>query len=266
MRRWPGQSLRLGVSRAGMALVRSARWGAPPETLARARLDDGAGADAVAPAVRELLAQAQCAGWPLSVVLADDLVRLWQVAPPPGCTRMGDLEAAAALRFQSLYGGAAAEWKIAADWDPLRPFLAAAMPRALLASLEQAAHERRCHLVQVVPQFVAAMNQWRRVRRADAWFGLCHAGVLTVAVSRQGALEGVRAALVPPDAGRDWLDTHVAREALRIGVEPPARLQLCGAVPGRWSGGSGKIECSLLGGAVAGLSDPELLALTGGAR
>lgn len=266
MRRWPGQSLRLGVSRAGIALVRSSRWGASAQTLALTRLDGSAGVDAIVPALHAVLADAACAGWPLSVVLADDLARLWQVAPPPACARMGDLQAAAALRFQSLFGGTAAGWKIAADWDPLRPFLAAAMPDALLSALEHAAQERRCTLVQVVPQFVAALNQWRRVRRADAWFGLCHGGVLTVAVCRQGALEGIRAALVPHDAGRDWLDAHVAREALRLGVEPPQRLQLCGTVPSLWRGAAGKFECSVLGGAVAGLSEPEQLALTGSMR
>ncbi|HWJ95290.1 MAG TPA: hypothetical protein VNT33_11235, partial [Telluria sp.] len=265
-RRWPGQALRLGVSRAGIALVRTSRWGGAHETLALTRLDDSAGVDAIGPALHGLMAEVACAGWPLSVVLADDLVRLWQVAPPPGCTRMGDLEAAAALRFQSLFGGTAAGWRIAADWDPLRPFLAAAMPHALLATLEQAARDRRCHLVEAVPQFVAALNQWRRVRRADAWFGMYHGAVLTLAVSRQGALEGIRATLAPPDAGRDWLDAHVTREALRLGVEPPQRLQLCGSVPSRWNGAAGDIACSMLGGAVAGLSELEQLALTGAMR
>lgn len=266
MRRWPGQALRLGVARDGLALVRTGRWRGAPHTLALARVDHSAGADALGPALRELLGGVACAGWPLSVVLADDLVRLWQVEPPPACSRMGDLEAAAALRFQALFGGSSAEWKIAADWDPLRPFLAAALPRALLSALEQAAHERRCHLVEAVPQFVAVLNQWRRMRRADAWFGLCHGGVLTLAAGSGAALAGVRAALVPPDAGRDWLDAHVAREALRLGVAPPQRVQLCGAAPVRWSGQGAQFDCTLLGGAVAGLSDLEQLALAGSVR
>jgi hypothetical protein len=266
MRRRFGQSLRLGVAADGLALLRVGGWPrAGVEVLATAPLEAGA-PDALANGLRALLDEANPRGWPLTVVLADELVRLWQVAPPPGAARFGDLQAAAALRFQSLFGGSADGWKIAADWDPLRPFLAAAIPRALLSVLEQAAQERRCHLVEALPQFVAALNQWRRARRADAWFGLCHGGVLTNAVSSQGALEGVRAVLVPHDAGHDWLDVHVAREALRLGVAPPQHLQLCGAVPARWSGAGGKVACSLLGITAPCLSETEQLALTGSGR
>ena len=45
------------------------------------------------------------------------------------------MEAAAGLRFQSLYGEAPSAWKISADWNATEPFFAAAMSRALLACL-----------------------------------------------------------------------------------------------------------------------------------
>lgn len=243
-----GQSLRLGVAADGLALLRVSGWPRPrAEVLAQQPVEAGA-PDALAAGLRALLAEADPRGWPLTVVLADDLVRLWQVAPPPGATRLGDLQAACALRHQGLFGALPSEWRISADWDAARPFLAAAAPEALLALLESLARAHRFHLVEVTPQFVAAMNGWRRERRPGAWFGLVHGGVLSLAAYDGPALAAVRTAVIPPGADRDWLEAHVAREALRVGVGRPERLQLCGAAPSGWASSAGRLKfaCTLL--------------------
>lgn len=265
-RRRPGQALRLGVASDGLALVKTSRlFGGAPLAIAERRVDLFA-PDALAPGLRALFADVVPQGWPVSVVLADDLVRLWQVAPPPGATRLGDLEAAATLRFQHLFGASASDWRISADWDAAHPFLAAAAPVALLDGLTAAAREHRFHLVEVAPQFVAAMNAWRRERRPGAWFGQVAGGVLSLAAFEGRALAAVRSAPVPPGADRDWLEAHVAREALRVGIARPERLQLCGAAPARWASSPGRLKfaCSLLErGEDDGWSDLARLARTG---
>lgn len=250
MRKRFGQALRIGVASHGVALVKTSRWGRAPASVLAHHPFSGAGqpgAEATAQALRELLADHSYAGWPVSVVLADELVRLWQVTPPQGSTRLADLEAAAALRFQSLYGEPAASWALAAGWDPLQPFLAAAMPRGLLAVLQQAAAEHQFTLVEIVPQFVAALNQWRGALKAGAWFGLAHEGVLTVAALGEGGECAVRAAALPDGADAGWLAAHLAREALRLNLAAPERLQLCGDVPPAWLQGNAQLSCSLLG-------------------
>lgn len=260
--RRPGQALRLGLGANGLALVKTSRaFGGAPLALSERPLDgidpDAATATAtlaadvaaaLAPGLRKLFAGLAPGGWPVSVVLADELVRLWHVTPPPGATRMGDLEAAAALRLQHLYGASGAEWKISADWDADAPFLAAAVPQVLLDALIAAAREHGFHLVEVCPQFVAAMNAWRRERRAGAWFGQVAGGVLSLAAYEGRTLAGLRSAPIPPGADRQWLDAHLAREALRLGVARPERLQLCGAAPAAWASSPGRMKfaCSLL--------------------
>lgn len=243
-----GQSLRLGVAANGLALVKTSRlFGGATLALSEQPLDLFA-PDALAPGLRMLLADLPVKGWPVSVVLADELVRLWQVTPPPGATRMGDLQAAAALRFQHLFGGSGADWKISADWDADNPFLAAAAPQALLDALAATAQEHGLHLVETSPQFVAAMNGWRRERRAGAWFGLVHGGVLSLAAYEGRKLAAVRSSPIPAGADRDWLESHVAREALRVGIARPERLQLSGAAPASWGSSPGRLKfaCSLL--------------------
>jgi hypothetical protein len=247
----------------GVALVRTSRWRpGRVEVLAERPLPDGTG---LAQGLAGLFAEFAPAGWPVTVVLSDELARMWQVTPPPAASRPADLEAAAALRFQSLFGASAAAWKIVADWDAAFPFLAAAVPHALLDGLRQAAAEQRFHLVEIAPQFVAALNQWRKLRRPGAWFGQVQAGVLTVAIYDGQQLAAVRSAPVPAGAAREWLENLVAREALRVGLDHPERLQVCGPAPASWGSSSGRLEfaCSLLGAGENGLSTLARLAATG---
>jgi hypothetical protein len=263
-------ALRLGVAADSLALVRASRWlPAPLEVLAERRLDPADGEQSLALGLRRLLADTPAAGSALTVVLADELVRMWQVAPPQAASRMADLEAAAALRFQALFGAPAGGWRISADWDAARPFLAAAVPLPLLAGLQQGAAEHRFHLVEIVPQFVAALNGWRKLRRPGAWFGLVQGRVLTLGAFDNGALAAVRTAVIPEGADRDWLQGHVAREALLVGAGRPELLQLCGQAPQAWGSRAGRptFACALLDGQAApGWSGAARLAATGSIR
>jgi hypothetical protein len=265
MRRLPGTALRIGLAPDGMALVKASRWRpGSVEPMAEHRFASS-GDGAIARGLGQLCRDASPAGWPVTVVLSDELVRLWQVTPPPAASRRADLEAAAALRYQALFGAGAAGSKIVADWDARHPFLAAAVPQALLDGLAAGAREHRFHLVGIVPQFVAALNQWRKQRRPGAWFGQVQAGVLTVAAFEGGRIAAVRSAPVPPGADREWLDSVVAREALRVGLARPERLQVCGPAPAAWASHDGRLKfgCSLLGAGECGLSALARLAATG---
>lgn len=259
--------LRLGVTADSLALVKAGRWfGAQRTLLAEQPLDLADGEQMLANGLRRLLADIPVAGWPVRVVLADDLARMWQVTPPQSASRMADLEAAAALRFQALFGAPAAGWSISANWNAAHPFLAAAVPLPLLARLQQASAEHRFHLVEIVPQFVAALNGWRKLRRPGAWFGLVHGGILTLAAFDNGALAAVRTAVIPAGADRAWLESHVAREALLVGAGQPELLQLCGAAPRAWGSQAGSIKftCILLDdGAAPEWSNAARLAATG---
>lgn len=260
MRRRFGQALRIGVSSAGIALVTTSRWGGERATVvAEHAFAHGADPQQVIDGLRALLGDGSWARWPASVVVADELARLWQVSPPSGTTRMADLEAAAALRFQQLYGEPAAGWRIAGSWDPSRSFTAAALPRALHDALTGAAAEHRLALAEVVPQFIAGWNRWCDSLATDAWYGLAHDGVLTFGIPEGAGLAAMRAVQVPPGAGASWLESHAAREALRLGVAAPGRLQLSGQVPEAWRSG----EVTVLGDTAPEWSATVTLAATG---
>ncbi len=267
MRKGFGQSLRIGVSPHAVALVKANRFGAArPDVIAELTLGGAGqpGFDAIGAAMRQLLADAGCAKWSATIVLADELARIWQVTPPANSARLADLEGAAALRFQSLYGEPASNWKLAAGWDAAKPFIACALPRQLLAMLAQAAAEQQVTLVEIVPQFVAGWNQWRDALKPGAWYGLVQHNVLTLGAVDAGQVRAVRAGAVPEGAGIEWLGQHVAREALRLNLPVPERLQLSGPAPSTWNNSSGAFACSLLSPQQgAALSHAARLAVTG---
>jgi len=289
MRRAIGQSLRIGVAGHAVSLARVSRWRGEPFTVLAEHAFAPSAAhpfDAIANALRALLGEQEVDSWPVGIVLADELTRMWRVTPPPGATRLDDMEAAAGLRFQSLYGEAPSGWKIAADWNASEPFFAAAMPRALLAVLELVAREFKLSIVGVEPHFVSAWNRWRRGMKQGAWFGLLHDNLLTLAAIDAGegkgkgqgaqAMRAIRALPVPPGADPAWLTQTLKREALLLDMPPPELLQLCGvasagpAGPAAWTRSAGNaalIPCEVLDQAQqaggAGLSMAALLARGG---
>ncbi len=239
MRKGLGQALRLGVSREAVSLLRSSRWrGAPLSVLAECACAPAPGAaddfSAIGVALDTVFGGDSYAGWPLSVVLDDALLRIWQVTPPPGASRPDDLDAAAALRFQTLYGDAAADWCLAGDWRPRAPFYAA-VPRALLAQLERVAGAHGMAIVAVVPHFIAAWNRWQGALKPGAWFGQVHGQMLSIGAVEGGRLRAVRALALPHGAEHYWLGQALAREALLLDLAAPELLQLCGHAPPGWS-------------------------------
>jgi hypothetical protein len=244
-----GQALRLGVAAGKVSLWCGSRWRAPVWTLlgeAAYVPDADVHGDfaALGQALDQLLPAGQYAGWPLSVVLDDGLARLWQVDMPQGAARLADIEAAAALRFQSLYGDAPGLWRSSSAWDARAPFFCA-VPRALLAQLTCVAEARKLALTFITPQFARHWNRWHGALKPGAWFGQLQGHTLTLGVRDDGRLRAVRALSVPPGAGRDWLVQALAREALLQDVPAPALLQLCGAPPAGWLTPAKEFSCQI---------------------
>lgn len=273
MRRGLGIGLRLGVAAGSVSLWRSSRWRAPAWTpLGEAAYagDESLHGDfaALGQALAQLLPAGQYAGWPLSVVLDDALARLWQVDMPQGAARLADIEAAAALRFQSLYGDPPGLWHSSSAWDARAPFFCA-VPRALLAQLTRVAAERKLALIFITPQFARHWNRWHGALKPGAWFGQLQENALTLGVRHAGRLLAVRALPLPrdaQDAGRDWLAQTLAREALLQGVSAPALLQLCGAPPAGWLAPAQAFHCQVFStpDGDAALSPAACLARSGG--
>ncbi len=246
MRNWPAISLpigsvQIGLSKSGIAVLRTGGWRKRITVLADVPL-----ADTVLGTPERLEIQCRtllsdnakikaCRGLPLCVTLADDWARLFMVTPPQNCARLDDCKAAATMRFQALYGRNMDDWQIEGSWDARHPFLACALPRPLFSTLQQIALENQLHLVDIAPQFVRLWNHWRKNLQPESWFGIAQNRTLTVAAVAQRRLCAVRTSTIPVEHAGSWLQQHVTREALRLNLPLPKQLQLCGGQADLWS-------------------------------
>jgi hypothetical protein len=199
----------------------------------------GAGAAALLGVLRGLDAgpAAPRAGRPaLRVTLDDGLARSFVVTPPRGVQGLRELRATAAARFAALYGESAESWRLAADWQAAAPFVACALPRELLAVLDDVASRQRWRLESVQPALVRVWNQLRRKLPADGWLLVGFGKTLTVVHFHQERLADLRTLQLAGTPTRDELETLLEQERLRTprtAAAPPRHALLwAGAADG----------------------------------
>ena len=229
--------LHLGLSSEGVALLRMGGWRGKRRQVIAQRSRPSSGVEGLAAELGSLLSEHRCTGARTRVVLADELTRAWMVTPPPNATRLADCRAAVEARFQATYGDDVADWRLAVDWDLNAPFLACAIPNALVEPLVGVAREQGLRLIGIVPHFVAAWNGWSTRLAAGEWLAVAQGRTLSLGVAgsrrRLGALRRVTLDLAE-DGRPGGLGPIVAREALRLGISPPLAVRCCGDVSPDW--------------------------------
>jgi hypothetical protein len=243
-------SLHLRLSGNAITVLKITRWPhAKTVVIANAHLPENLRShpDRFGEAVSAILEQGKCSRMATYVMLSDDLVRLFIVTPPQNVERFSDCQAAAAMRFQALYDEAPSNWEVAADWDTPHPFLACALPKTLLNTLQKACNKHRLRLIRVQPQFVIAYNRCRKIAGAKAWLGSVQGTTVILGAFDKQRLYAVRQISLPDTVWQDesCLPHCLEREALRLGLPAPKRLHLYGNLPGHWATRKmGELACS----------------------
>jgi hypothetical protein len=243
-----GTSLCIGLSETGFTLLRGdGLWKSRYQVLAQYQLDEGKfNHETLTIALTQQLEQAGAQKLPITLILADDWARYFLVTPPRNINSLGDCQAAANLRFTSLYGEAAIDWQINAHWDTQQTFLACALPHTLLNLIKQVVARQKSTLIGIIPQFIANWNRWAKLLNGNAWYAQVHGEQLTLAAMEKGRLCALRHTRCNPVQWEDqtWLPAYLQREALRLGLSMPTELQLCGDIPVNWAKHSmGQLEC-----------------------
>lgn len=231
------ESLRLVLGRESMELHvferKSDAWrvaAAQPVGLA----DPGRGVPALAAAsfhdvIADILREHAMPRAGLRTIVRNECARHFIVEPPGNARRMNDLQSAARLRFDGLYGDTLADWVLDADWCATRPFLACAIPAQAITAVASAARASGLRDAGVTTEFASSWNaQHRRMPDRRAWvvhlghrtdvFAACARGSVT-AVSM---ISGIR-----PVAAADLVD-EISRCALRWDLPVPETVYLLG--------------------------------------
>jgi hypothetical protein len=183
-----------------------------------------------------LLAQHTCAGAALATVIGDECARYFVVEPPANARSVSDLRLAAKLRMEALYGDAAADWAIDADWRASRRFLACAVPSAALAAVTAAIVATKLRGAGVTTEFVASWSRHRRqMRDRQGW--VVHAGrqATVLAACVDGALSAVSTVAAALPLSAEDVKTEIERCVLRWNLPAPATVYLLGPGSVAWS-------------------------------
>jgi hypothetical protein len=169
----------------------------------------------------------------LEIVFDDSYARFWQVTPPLHAARLPDLQTAAAMRLEALFGLPAADWIIEADWHATRPFWACALPAALVSRVEQALRSgpTKINITACYPYFIQQWNQHAgALGKQTAAFAVVGDRAMTLALIGEGTIKSIRPLAIDP------LDTetlHTAANAihslsLQLGIDAPQEVLLAG--------------------------------------
>lgn len=247
-----GSSLELSVSRHTITFAHTqGRWKPVTTLLASCPLAKNTFAlpELLQP-LRDVLSHTPPSSRRISIILANDCARFFVVTPPKNPSHLNDCKAAAAMRFQALYGEPSHSWHVEGQWDVHHPFIACAIPQTLRNTLLEAAREHNLTIISITSQFFSDWNRWCSQLTAGAWLGTVHDNLLTLGVIHHQRLYAVRTLYLPEEAfhRKEWLLEHSRREALKLNVPNPEHIQLTGGtVPDIWiQGSSSSLQCTHL--------------------
>ncbi len=167
---------------------------------------------------------------PVQLVLGSDLCRHFVQQPPAGVRRLDELRQVSALRATRLFGGAAEDWALAADWDCRKPFVCAALEAGLLDALRGSVSKRQRPLRVHSALFLALQRLWPQAAPANvlAWSS---PAVTVVVTFVDGAVAGLRCLARDASAAAAEEQTCIA-EAARVEVEALREARRMQQAPG----------------------------------
>lgn len=195
MLRFRRDRLYLGVEPDRLTLVRLS--GASSNRIvssATLPFEGGASESTLVEALRQELRAAQWQKAESHIVLADRLVRYFVAERPPGARNIEEVQLAAGLRFEDIFGVPANEWEIRLDMPALTTNqLGCAIRKSFIADLLTACTEAKSPVISIAPFAVSEFNRSHaHVGRTDGWF----------------AALGNRSLWVGRKQGPDWLSVH----------------------------------------------------------
>ncbi|PLK47602.1 hypothetical protein C0V76_16610 [Uliginosibacterium sp. TH139] len=208
--RRPLTSLPLDAYVPGVAHAVSADWGPSIAALA-AQIGQGSGAD-------------------LQVTVADEWARYWIFIVPEGVSRLEELQALAATRFEALFGVSMQGWCMLADWRATGAILVCALPEKLVNAL-QAAGLKGWRVRSIQPSAVRLLGAFARQIPDECWVAVYgRHGVLLARVA-EGEVVHVRRHPLSKVVDVERLEDLLEAEILRLGGEAPPVLCVLGIEP-----------------------------------
>lgn len=168
----------------------------------------------------------------------DSYARFWMVSPPMHATDFGDLQAAARLRFDTLFSTSANEWRIEAEWQAGRDFLACALPQSALADVEQSLSSTsgQIRLSRCIPYFLDCWNRATNDKQCRPTCFAVTADTTTTVALLDESNQRIRAIFSIPltadsDANIQEIENRIGAYCIQRDLAPPGDVLLTGQIP-----------------------------------
>ena len=227
MSRFSRESWRAELGRRSIELWSTAHGRAEEHLRAAAPVDDDE--SAIHDTMRALTAEHVPTGAGVAILVRDECARYTVVDPPVNARRPSDLRFAAASRLEAVYGDAAIDWIVQADWSATRRFLSCALPAARVRAAWRGLASAGRPEEGTTTEFVAGWNaHCRRLREPSVW--VAHAGrrAVVLAACAGGSVEQVASLQVGADVSVGDTMAEIRRCALRWNLPVPKSVHLLG--------------------------------------
>lgn len=184
------------------------------------------------PSIAALVAQANLAdGADMQVTVSDAWSRYWMFVLPAGVTSLVELQALAAVRFETLFGTSTEGWKMMADWRSTGQVLVCALPEGLLEALQTQAVQKGWRLRSIQPSVVRLLSAYQRQIPDHAWVACYGQRNVILALVENGEVCHVRRHPFSEPPDETGLACLLDAEMLRLGLDAAPALCVLGLTP-----------------------------------
>ena len=235
MSRFSRESWRLALGRRSLEVSCRPRGASDWQVRAAVAIEFGVTPSAdddatVLEAMRALVETHIPARTTVATMIRDECARYAVVDPPVNARRPSELRFAAAARMKALFGDAAADWIVEADWSATRRFLACAVPASMVRVALRCLAEAGRRDGGTSTEFVTAWNaHYTRMPTADAWVVHAGRGAVVIAACEDAGISRVSMRRHDGDLAIDDAMAEIRRCALRWNLPAPATTYLLGA-------------------------------------
>nr|WP_315484280.1 hypothetical protein [uncultured Undibacterium sp.] len=227
-------SLHIGLSQSGIALIRHNNRLIKQVNIVKER---GGNADSIDDCLFNLdglLKENQCQRLKTKIFLSNNFVRFFVVTPPSNASRFQDCQAAAEVRFHSLFGESPSKWMMSADWQLNHPFLASAIPNSAMVGIKKIANEHHLSILKIEPQLITHLNRLPQKKLPNCWLASFSGGMFELVMMSEAGIQVIRKMTYSNESIQDkhWLRDTIQREAFRHSIEIPKTFY-CGNQPSR---------------------------------
>ena len=208
-------------------LVRSARGFKPVQSAKMTVLCERVqGAPIWESALRQLEEKlGDAAGTELAVTLSNHFVRYVALPPQAEITSPEEVKTYATFRMREVYAERVDSWILSiSEWSPVYGAVCAAIPRDLMARVEDLAARYQFKLKEIEPYLASAYDRWQKLLRGNKiYFAVIETGRICIALSVNGIWYSIRNQRILQNAG-DELLAALDQEAVLSGNKEAIEL------------------------------------------